>query len=237
MRVEFEKHDYPPTRKRQAGLYANGCFPAWAAGIALEFAVFDPMSRVWILSVSFVISTTPDECASVEAESVLHSPMPPLSEHLFWDVDRSSIDLERHVRWLVKRVLEYGRWRDWQTIVAHYGKPRRFGRHCYRVARPESPCARLSAKHGSTFPLPRSDAPFRIRSHCHPQIAEALGEHPCHGRLPARWRHILGPAIWTSFVRGFGFFHLLLIRPAGSGLPSGPPGLHRSGALHEFPHT
>lgn len=51
-------------------------------------------------------------------------PMPPLSEHLFWDVDRSSIDLERHVRWLVKRVLEYGRWRDWQTIVAHYGKPR-----------------------------------------------------------------------------------------------------------------
>lgn len=50
--------------------------------------------------------------------------MPPLSEHLFWDVDRSTIDLEQHAPWLVKRVLEYGRWRDWQAIVAHYGKPR-----------------------------------------------------------------------------------------------------------------
>ena len=50
--------------------------------------------------------------------------MPPLSEHLFWDVDRSAIDLDLHAQWLVKRVLEYGRWRDWQSIVAHYGKPR-----------------------------------------------------------------------------------------------------------------
>lgn len=47
-----------------------------------------------------------------------------LSDHLFWDVDRSSIDPERHTPWLVKRVLEYGCWRDWQTLVAHYGKPR-----------------------------------------------------------------------------------------------------------------
>ncbi len=47
-----------------------------------------------------------------------------LSEHLFWDVDRSGIDPERHAAWLVKRVLEYGRWRDWQILVAHYGKPK-----------------------------------------------------------------------------------------------------------------
>lgn len=47
-----------------------------------------------------------------------------LSDHLFWDVDRSSIDPERHAPWLVKRVLEYGRWSDWQTLVANYGKPR-----------------------------------------------------------------------------------------------------------------
>jgi hypothetical protein len=47
-----------------------------------------------------------------------------LSEHLFWDVDRSTIDPETHAPWLVKRVLEYGRWSDWQTLVAHYGKPR-----------------------------------------------------------------------------------------------------------------
>lgn len=47
-----------------------------------------------------------------------------LSDHLFWDVDRSSIDPGRHAPWFVKRVLEYGRWSDWQTLVAHYGKPR-----------------------------------------------------------------------------------------------------------------
>ncbi|MES2658653.1 MAG: hypothetical protein V4689_08540 [Verrucomicrobiota bacterium] len=49
--------------------------------------------------------------------------MKALSEHLFWDVDRSGIDPERHAAWLAKRVLEYGRWRDWQILVAHYGKP------------------------------------------------------------------------------------------------------------------
>ncbi len=47
-----------------------------------------------------------------------------LSEHLFWDVDRSTMDPETHACWLVKRVLEYGRWSDWQLLVAHYGKSR-----------------------------------------------------------------------------------------------------------------
>ena len=50
--------------------------------------------------------------------------MAELSEHLFWDVDRSGIDPERHAPWLVKRVLVYGRWRDWQLLVDHYGKSR-----------------------------------------------------------------------------------------------------------------
>jgi hypothetical protein len=54
----------------------------------------------------------------------MFSVVPPLSDHLFWDVDRSTIDLDRHASWLVKRVLEQGRWRDWQALVAHYGKPR-----------------------------------------------------------------------------------------------------------------
>ena len=50
--------------------------------------------------------------------------MTALSDHLFWDVDRSGIDPERHAAWLAQRVLEYGRWADWQLLVAHYGKPR-----------------------------------------------------------------------------------------------------------------
>jgi hypothetical protein len=47
-----------------------------------------------------------------------------LSEHLFWDVDRAGVDFEKHAGWLTKRVLEYGRWSDWQALVAHYGRPK-----------------------------------------------------------------------------------------------------------------
>lgn len=47
-----------------------------------------------------------------------------LSDHLFWDVNRNEIDLEKHAIWLTGRVLEYGRWADWQILVSEYGKPR-----------------------------------------------------------------------------------------------------------------
>ncbi|GAA5484473.1 DUF6922 domain-containing protein [Haloferula sargassicola] len=50
--------------------------------------------------------------------------MPPFSPHLFWDTDPAGVDVERHAPWLVKRVLEYGRWRDWQLLLETYGKPR-----------------------------------------------------------------------------------------------------------------
>lgn len=50
--------------------------------------------------------------------------MKALSSHLFWDVDRDTIDFEKHASWLTQRVLEYGRWADWQILRAHYGKPR-----------------------------------------------------------------------------------------------------------------
>ncbi len=44
--------------------------------------------------------------------------MTALSDHLFWDVDRSGIDPERHASWLAKRVLEYGRWRGFDAKKA-----------------------------------------------------------------------------------------------------------------------
>lgn len=50
-----------------------------------------------------------------------------LSEHLFWDVDRREISLDSHPRWLVKRVLEYGEWSDWQILVRYYGRGRLAG--------------------------------------------------------------------------------------------------------------
>jgi hypothetical protein len=46
-----------------------------------------------------------------------------LSDHLFWNVERTGIDPVRHSSWLTKRVLENGRWSDWQILAAHYGKP------------------------------------------------------------------------------------------------------------------
>jgi hypothetical protein len=39
-------------------------------------------------------------------------------------VDRSSIDPDLHAAWLSKRVLEHGRWRDWEILVSYYGKPK-----------------------------------------------------------------------------------------------------------------
>lgn len=50
-----------------------------------------------------------------------------LSEHLFWDVRRDGVDMERHAVWLARRVLEYGHWSDWQALVAYYGKDRLAG--------------------------------------------------------------------------------------------------------------
>jgi hypothetical protein len=50
--------------------------------------------------------------------------MDALSCHLFWDVNRDEIDPEKHASWLAHRVLEYGRWADWQILVSLYGKPR-----------------------------------------------------------------------------------------------------------------
>lgn len=43
------------------------------------------------------------------------------SDYLFWDVDRTSIDLEANASYVVKRVLEYGRLDDWKLLVARYG--------------------------------------------------------------------------------------------------------------------
>lgn len=45
-------------------------------------------------------------------------PIPPkdFSPHLFWDVDVNTLDLEKHKKWLVKRVLDYGLMKDWQLL-------------------------------------------------------------------------------------------------------------------------
>jgi len=44
-----------------------------------------------------------------------------LSPHLFWDVDRSKLDVDKHRRIVVQRVLEYGLMNDWKLIYRYYG--------------------------------------------------------------------------------------------------------------------
>lgn len=44
-----------------------------------------------------------------------------LSPWLFWDTDRSRVDLTLHRSYVIERVLEYGLWEDWKKIRQHYG--------------------------------------------------------------------------------------------------------------------
>lgn len=46
------------------------------------------------------------------------------SGYLFWDVDQSSIDLEEHAAYIVKRVLERGQLNDWKLLRSYYGLTR-----------------------------------------------------------------------------------------------------------------
>jgi hypothetical protein len=43
------------------------------------------------------------------------------STHLFWDTDPFSLDMEKHKKYIVERVLEYGKWEDWLLIRSYYG--------------------------------------------------------------------------------------------------------------------
>jgi hypothetical protein len=44
-----------------------------------------------------------------------------LSPHLFWDVDKDSINADENKQFIVRRVLEYGLLSDWVLIYHHYG--------------------------------------------------------------------------------------------------------------------
>lgn len=49
------------------------------------------------------------------------NPIYNFSSHLFWDVDRSKIEIDEHSQFLIGRVLQYGYFKDWQTLVKLYG--------------------------------------------------------------------------------------------------------------------
>ena len=43
------------------------------------------------------------------------------SNHLFWDVHKEDIDIDRHSKYIIKRVLEYGLLEDWNLLRSYYG--------------------------------------------------------------------------------------------------------------------
>ncbi len=46
------------------------------------------------------------------------------SPSLFWDVDKTTLDVEKHAVHVVEKVLSRGSWRDFKTAVDYYGKER-----------------------------------------------------------------------------------------------------------------
>ncbi len=44
------------------------------------------------------------------------------SASLFWDVDKTSLDFEKHQRFIIERTLTHGTLSDWFLIKQRYGK-------------------------------------------------------------------------------------------------------------------
>ncbi len=44
-----------------------------------------------------------------------------LSPHLFWDTDKSKLDIHQSKAFIIQRVLEYGLLQDWRMINKTYG--------------------------------------------------------------------------------------------------------------------
>jgi len=43
------------------------------------------------------------------------------SPHLFWDVDKEMLDLEKSNRYIIKQTLNFGLMNDWKLIYTYYG--------------------------------------------------------------------------------------------------------------------
>ncbi|RPA66625.1 hypothetical protein EF405_20275 [Cyclobacteriaceae bacterium YHN15] len=45
-----------------------------------------------------------------------------LSDHLFWDVDKSKLEAQSSKSFIISRILEYGLTSDWKLALKFYGK-------------------------------------------------------------------------------------------------------------------
>ena len=44
------------------------------------------------------------------------------SENLFWDIDPAALDIQRHLKYVVRRVLEAGTLDDWRLLCSHFSR-------------------------------------------------------------------------------------------------------------------
>ena len=44
-----------------------------------------------------------------------------LSNHLFWDIDKSKLEPQKHSKQIIYKVLHYGLYEDWVLIKGYYG--------------------------------------------------------------------------------------------------------------------
>ena len=44
-----------------------------------------------------------------------------MSQHLFWDVNISEIDVYKNSKFIIKKVLQYGLYSDWKILLDLYG--------------------------------------------------------------------------------------------------------------------
>ena len=51
---------------------------------------------------------------------MLYCGMSPFSENLLWDVSPDSIDWDEHRGFVISRVLNRGKWSDWQALKERY---------------------------------------------------------------------------------------------------------------------
>lgn len=45
------------------------------------------------------------------------------SQHLFWDVDKTKLEMDKDAPYIIKNVLEYGLMNDWNLIKSYYTIP------------------------------------------------------------------------------------------------------------------
>ena len=43
------------------------------------------------------------------------------NQYLFWDIDQKTFDMDNSAPWIIQRVLEYGRMKDWYIIEDYFG--------------------------------------------------------------------------------------------------------------------